>query len=237
MSNPVFLGAYWKHLAVLNYEIDPNILLPHLPAGTELDFYEGKTYVSLVAFLFEKTTMFGWLPAFFHRDFEEVNLRFYVLRRTPQGVRRGVVFIKEIVPKPFLAWTARTFYKENYVAMPMSNVINTGQNYFYTWEHHSLKVHTENKLREAKEHSLDRWITEHYWGYTKINQNLSYEYEVKHPIWNLYTVTDYVLKLETASLYGKEFAPVLHHAPSSAFLADGSYVTVHWPTKISRNQQ
>src|SRR4051812_34316965 len=113
-AKATFLSADWRHLVLVNYEVDPALLGPFVPYGTELDFYDGKTYVSLVAFLFERTNILGWLPALFHRDFKEVNLRFYVRRRTPEGTRRGVVFIKELVPKPLLAWAARAFYGENY---------------------------------------------------------------------------------------------------------------------------
>lgn len=125
LARPVFLAARWHHLVLVNYAIDPDLLTPFLPAGVELDRHDGQCFASLVAFCFEKTSAFGWIPALGHRDFEEVNLRFYVVRHEPSGeIRRGVVFINEIVPKPLLAWTARTFYSEPYVYMP------TGQHAF-----------------------------------------------------------------------------------------------------------
>jgi uncharacterized protein YqjF (DUF2071 family) len=232
MSRPVFLGADWKHLALLNYRIDPSILLPFLPAKTELDFYQGHTYVSLVAFLFHRTTLSTWVPAFFHRDFEEVNLRFYVTRKDSTGIKRGVVFIKEIVPKPFLAWTARKFYHENYVSMPMSSNIQEGQFYEYTWGTHSLKLRTDNRPFQAAGDSLERWITEHYWGYTQVTDSKTYEYKVKHPVWNLFEVQSYELTLNSHSLYGVEFTKIFNSKPHSQFLADGSPVTVHWPRLI-----
>ncbi len=74
-----FLTAEWRHLAMLNYEIDPVILRPFVPSGTELDSWNGKTYVSIVGFLFLKTRVRG-LAIPFHQNFEEINLRFYVRR-------------------------------------------------------------------------------------------------------------------------------------------------------------
>ncbi|MCB0422902.1 MAG: DUF2071 domain-containing protein [Bdellovibrionales bacterium] len=232
MSRPIFLSAYWRHLALLNYEVDPYLLKPHLPAGTELDFLNGKTYISLVAFLFEQTSLFGKIPAFFHRNFEEVNLRFYVVRKENDQIKRGVVFIKEIVPKPFLAWVARTFYKENYISMPMSHNIEIGNSYNYVWDEHSLFVKTEDKVFTAAPNSPERWITEHYWGYTKINDQKTLEYEVQHPIWNLYKILDYKVDVNIASLYGPQFTETFNQKPTSQFLADGSKVTVHWPKKV-----
>ena len=120
----VFLKADWKHLLMLNYEIDPTILQPHVPVGTELDLFKGRCLVSMVGFMFLNTRLKG-VPIPFHRNFEEVNLRFYVKRVEGSGdeqeVKRGVVFIKEIVPKPALSLVARVFYNENYVTHPMEH--------------------------------------------------------------------------------------------------------------------
>ena len=75
----VFLTAEWKQLLMLNFAVDPALLRPFLPAGTEIDSFEGRTYVSLVGFQFNDTRVAGFaIP--FHRSFEEVNLRFYVRR-------------------------------------------------------------------------------------------------------------------------------------------------------------
>src|SRR5436305_10870786 len=115
---PVFLTAAWHHLVMLNYEVPPALLASRVPAGTSLDFWNGKTYLSVVGFLFLQTKVLG-IPIPFHRDFEEVNLRFYLRREE----RRGVGFIKEIVPLRAIAAVARIVYNENYVALPMRHRI------------------------------------------------------------------------------------------------------------------
>ncbi len=105
-----FLKAHWKNLIMANYEIDPSILLPYLPKGLELDYYNGKTYVSLVGFLFKNTSLFS-IPIPFWGTFEEVNLRFYVIRKEKNTIKRGVVFINETVPNKIVAWVANKLYK------------------------------------------------------------------------------------------------------------------------------
>lgn len=50
--------------------------------------------------------------------FEEVNLRFYVVRKVGNELRRGVVFINETVPNKIVAWVANKLYKEHYIAIP-----------------------------------------------------------------------------------------------------------------------
>ena len=117
---PIFLTGQWRHLVMLNYLVDPAILLPLVPKGTELDAWNGRTYISMVGFLFLGTKVMG-LPIPFHRNFEEVNLRFYVRHAVGGETRRGVVFIKEIVPRWAIAAAARLLYNERYVAMPMRN--------------------------------------------------------------------------------------------------------------------
>ena len=89
-----FLTARWRYLAMLNYEVPPEALAPLVPAGTELDSWQGKTFVSVVGFLFLDTRVLGIaIPG--HRDFEEVNLRFYVRRKAAgrlaarRGLRQG----------------------------------------------------------------------------------------------------------------------------------------------------
>src|SRR5690349_22119077 len=117
-----FLTANWRYLAMLNYTVDPAILVPFVPPGTEIDFENGTTYVSIVGLLFRDTRLLG-LPIPRHRDFEEVNLRFYVRRKSADTWRRGVVFIRELVPRRAIALVARAFYGENYVALPMKHQI------------------------------------------------------------------------------------------------------------------
>ena len=189
-NQSVFLSAKWVHLVIISFEIEPEVLQPHIPVGTSLDFYNGKTYISLVAFLFEDTKVLGIIPAFFHRDFEEINLRFYVTRNENDQKKRGVVFIKEIVPKPFLAWVARTVYHENYVSMTTSHNVIEGLHYHYQWENSSVTIKSSGKKLHGREDSFERWITEHYWGYTRVDSEKTLEYEVKHPVWSLYEVTD-----------------------------------------------
>ena len=85
--------------------------------------------------MFLDTRLLG-LPIPFHRDFEEVNLRFYVRYKEAGEWKRGVVFIKEIVPKPALTFIANTIYKEHYQTMKMGHTWKEMENYRtveYNW--------------------------------------------------------------------------------------------------------
>ena len=229
-----FLTAEWKHLAMLNYAIDPSILTPLVPAGTELDTWNGTHYVSIVGFLFYNTRVSGYaIP--FHRNFEEVNLRFYVRSKTSEGSKRGVVFIKEIVPRSMIALVAQYFYNEPYIGLPMSHQIEsrTGnlQSVRYNWRfdgrQNSLAVVVRGGLQPLVVGSEAEYITEHYWGYNRQRDGSTLEYQVEHPRWRVWRGTSATLEGDVAALYGDSFAAALRVPPASAFIAEGSNVTVH----------
>ncbi len=237
-----FLTAEWRYLAMMNYEIEPSVLIPYVPEGTELDSWNGKTFVSLVGFLFLKTRVRG-LAIPFHRNFEEVNLRFYVRRKAPDGWRRGVVFIKEIVPRIAIATVARLIYNENYIATPMrhniesengalkqnsalkqNGAIEYGWRYRGRWNH--LRVRTSGSSHPLTCGSEEEFITEHYWGYAAQTGGGAVEYQVEHPQWMVWQTSEAALDCNVAELYGEAFAPALGARASSAFLAEGSPVIV-----------
>ncbi|MGA2981931.1 MAG: DUF2071 domain-containing protein [Terriglobales bacterium] len=234
----IFLTAEWQHLAMLNYEVDAGLLLPFVPAGTELDHWSKKVFISLVGFRFLKTKMFGLLPIPMHSNFEEVNLRFYVRRQTRSQagneVRRGVVFIREMVPRRAIAFVARRFYNENYVALPMAHEIHSaGDNRLrvaYRWQSrkgwNEINVETDGNSELPGENSIEQFITEHYWGYAAQPGGGCMEYRVTHPSWRVWQVRGSAFEGDAEEFYGKEIAAVLRGKPQSAFLAEGSAVTV-----------
>lgn len=230
-----FLTAEWRHLAMLNYTVDPAVLAPYVPTGTVLDLWQERAYVSLVGFRFLDTRVLG-LPLPGHRDFDEVNLRLYVRRPHPDGDRRGVVFIKEIVPRQAIAAVARWLYHENYVAAPMRHHIDDTR-VEYGWADHGrwcrLAVKTTGPAAALEAGSEAEFIAEHYWGYSAWPDGSCMEYQVAHDPWQVRAVDEAVFEAaDIASLYGPAFAPVLAAPPTSAFLALGSPVRVYAGQKI-----
>ena len=221
---------------MLNYVIDPAILKPLLPAGTELDFFHDRTYVSVVGFQFLDTRVRG-VAIPFHRHFEEVNLRFYIRRRGPEGWRRGVVFIRELVPRLAIALVARTFYNEPYAAVPMRHHWDAafphdqlrtaayGWKWQGTW--HEIAIGVRGAPQLMLPGSEAEFIAEHYWGYTAQRDGSTLEYRVEHPRWRVWDSQTAELNCDVAALYGQAFEPVLNCQPSSAFLAEGSAVNVY----------
>jgi uncharacterized protein YqjF (DUF2071 family) len=237
MARP-FLTAEWRNLLMANYAIDPGVLKPFVPPHTELDSFNGTCYASLVGFLFANTRLKG-IPIPFHRTFEEVNLRFYVRFREGNQWKRGVVFMKEIVPKRMISFVANTFYGEKYATHTMRhNCKQSGTNLevAYEWkvgsEWNYLRAVAEKESAAIQDGSITEFITEHYWGYTFVDPQCTGVYEVRHPRWKIHKVTDFESHCSVKALYGPRFVDALSRPPVSVFLADGSPIEVMGGTKI-----
>ena len=234
----LFLSTEWRDLAMLNYAVDPALLRQYVPHGTELDSFDGATYMSLVGLRFARTKIFGRIAIPFHTNFDEVNLRIYVRRRENgkdrhNKDRRGVVFIREIVSLPVVTLIARLAYGENYTSLPLRHSIAMspkGGSIEYSWgtKHRSFRLYakTSGDPAHPDEGSLEQFISEHYWGYTPQPDGSALEYHVSHEPWRIWRAGEARFEGDAAQLYGPEFGRVLARAPKSAFLADGSPVQV-----------
>lgn len=229
-----FLTAKWHDLIMANYEVEPSLLQPRVPGGTELDLHEGKCFVSLVGFMFRDTRVLG-IPVPFHVNFEEVNLRFYIKRETDGEVRRAVCFVKEIVPRRAIATVARVMYGEPYACFAMRHE-RTATNVAYEWSKNGvtnrLSVEIDQSVGVPPAGSHGEFIIEHYWGYTKRSGGRVDEYKVEHHKWELFSVKNESIKVDFAATYGSEFAFLTDEKPHSVLLAKGSEIAVYKGKKI-----
>jgi uncharacterized protein YqjF (DUF2071 family) len=236
----VFLSAEWRDLVMLNYEVEPEILRGFVPRGVELDTFEGRTFVSLVGFQFLRTKLYGILAVPFHSDFEEVNLRFYVRRREGGEIRRGVVFVRELVPRMAIARFARLMYGEKYDSCPMwhrvaRNEEGVAAEYGWNWRggQFRMSARADGAPVRVAEDTLENFITEHYWGYSAKSADESIEYRVSHEPWRVWVGTTVGFEGDGDAVYGSGFGEILRRAPDSAFIAEGSPVLVHTGRRIT----
>jgi uncharacterized protein YqjF (DUF2071 family) len=240
MASEYFLSARWEYLAMLNYEVDPIVLDKYLPPFTAIDFYKGKVLVSIVGFLFNDTKVWGikW-PG--HVSFEEVNLRFYIKHFDGQQWKRGVGFVSEIVPRPAIARIANILYNEKYSTAAMKHHLNLSTREIrveYQWkkrnqEWNFIRLQADNHVINIEKDSEQEFIFEHYYGYNKYSDHQTIEYEIQHPKWQVFPVTDFEISCNVEKLYGKEFVPfIMNQRPRSVMLAKGSEVFVKKPCKL-----
>lgn len=232
-----FLTARWSYLVNLTYAVPPDLLTPHLPPGLELDTRDGEAYASLVFFHFLETRLMG-IPVPGHRNFPEINLRFYV--REPGG-RRGVVFIKELVPRPAIAWVARWVYNEPYEATRMQVRIDPAgegvrrltHRFRYGGRWHTLAVDFGETRHLPEPDSLAHFFKEHEWGYGQSRRGVTSRYQVTHPVWEVFEWIDYDLDVDTGKVYGPQWAFLATATPKTALLAAGSPVAVYPAQKLT----
>jgi uncharacterized protein YqjF (DUF2071 family) len=235
-----FLTAEWRHIAMLNYEVDPAILVPHVPKGTELDTHGGRHFVTLVGFLFLDTHVLG-LPALFHQNFEEINLRFYVRRRVGDESRLGVVFLREMVPLTLVSEIARLTYNEPYRTVPMQHTLVETNGKLQSVEflfgrprdQCRLAVHVDGAAQEMRPGSEEEFLSARHWGYTKQRDGGTIEYRVEHARWRVWADARWELDGPLEEFYDRPFADILLGRPFSASVVDGSAVTVHLPERIA----
>lgn len=224
-----FLTARWTNLFLATFVVPPRLLRPRLPSGLDLDVRDGQAFASLVCFDFLDTHVLGmaW-PCF--RNFSEVNLRFYVRR----GKERGVVFVREFVPQPLVAWTARWLYNEPYVAAPMSSTvtdepeaIRVEHRLTFAGKTHTMRAVGSKPAYVPDEASLEAFFKEHQWGYGKTRGGETIRYYVRHPVWAVYPVREAHIDLDWGAVYGAEWAEMQGVPPSSTVLAAGSAIAVY----------
>lgn len=230
-----FLTARLSRLILLNYAVDPALLAPRLPARTELDFYNNKTFVSFVGLHFSRPGIHG-LPLPFYREYAQVNLRFYVRCRIERGNwRRGVVFIKQIVPYRPVAWAARSLFHENVAALCMDEANRSqdggamlteygwrseGQRYFIRAVYPDQPVLPEPG-------SVEEFLLERYWGFNRQKDGSCREYRFEHPLWRICKAVKAETSPGLGDFYGPPFAELFDTRPDSAFAADSSEVILH----------
>jgi uncharacterized protein len=262
MPERPFLTARWSDLVLLNFAVPVGAIAQIVPPGTEPDLHAGVAYISIVGFRFENVRILG-LPIPGHTAFDEINLRYYVKYAAGDEVRRGVVFIREIVPRRAVALVANRLYNENYVTHPMRSTIRkqdvtlaVGDTAEYAWRTtiplsgrkepgdgsiaigtphrwNRLGVRVAAPLTLPPAGSVEEFIVEHYWGYVRGRDGATREYRVAHPPWRVARADEVTWGCDLAANFPAPFAEYLANPPSSAIIAEGSAVQVFSGRRVS----
>ncbi len=238
MQNKPFLTARWQNLFMANYEVSPALLERFVPAETELDLFQGRALVSLVAFQFMQTRVKGFkIP--WHVNFPEINLRFYLKRSHEGELRRGVAFIREIVPRHAITLVANLLFNENYATRKMSQRVRVADDTLkaeYTFVERgrtqTISAVTGIHPQNLKAGSLEDFITEHYYGYTGGKGQRTIEYRVEHPSWRTFALQDYRIDLDFGAVYGEAWSRITGMKPHSVLMAEGSDVNLYSGQKL-----
>lgn len=226
------LLAEWNNVVMANYRVPKELLLPYVPYGTEPDFFEGEAYISLVAFMFLNTRIRNFSVPF-HTDFEEVNLRLYVKSMDRGNWKKGVVFIKEIVPKPAITFIANTVFGQKYATMKMRHshgdsgeFLQVGYEWNFQNKWNQLSVKSAKKSLPILPSSYEEFIADRYWGFAKYKDTKTYVYEVQRPRWEILPVISHSIDCDFGALYGEEFSFLNDAHPKSVLITKGSEIRI-----------
>lgn len=237
MSRP-FLTAEWRDVVLVNYQVDPGLLLPHVPPGSILDTPDAMPHlhlVSLVAFTFARTRIFG-VPLPTGQEFGEVNVRFYVRR----GGMRATVFLREFVPSPLVVVGAQLLYQQPYGLAEVEHRVerSAGQIAVAT-QFRSGRINGDLRIRALDRpaipppDSVEHFLKEHYWGFDRGRRKRSFRYRVDHPLWPTFPVVAANLGINPGLLLGGAWRTTDWEASRvSVLLAAGSKATVYTPEPL-----
>src|SRR5947208_1274723 len=102
----------WRDLTFFHWPVHPSVIAPHIPAGLDVDMYDGSAWISLTPFLIDNlrpplTPGLPWISRF-----PETNLRTYVRDRTGYG---GIWFFSLEAARAAAVLGARLSYRLPYM--------------------------------------------------------------------------------------------------------------------------
>ena len=242
---PPPLVADWQNPLLFSWPVADAALDPLLPPGLELDRWEDSAYVSLVGLRFENVRVFG-VPAP-RRAYDEINLRFYVRRRSGDGDkdgRPGVVFVRQLVPHRLTALAARVMYGEPFETAP------TGHKFYgyhssatalpscvaYNWDGQGRRqqfwASSDASPVNVGPGSLEEFLTRRYWGYNGKPGARARAYQLTRPDWQVRGASRWGMDCDFSGVYGTALAAIIQDTPASVLLATGSQAAVGLPSTL-----
>ena len=242
MPSPAVIAARWRDIAILSWPVGDDSLAPSLPDGLTLDRWQGQPYISLVCLTMENLRILQ-LPIW-PRRFSEVNLRFYVRLADPNDDRQGVVFLRQLVSNPLVAFAGQRLFREPMLNSAVSRQIaNTDPSdghrqhrLHYRWlngnRQEGLRLTAAGDACLAEPGSLDEFLTTRHWGFNIQSKGRVRTYRIAREPWSLVPVIEHELNCDVGTLCGGEISDYVAGPPASALLATGSDTRIHWPTKL-----
>jgi len=195
----------WNKVIFLHFEVSLQELRVLVPNELEIDMFEEKAYVSIVAFTMEKIRP-RLLPSLsFISDFHEINVRTYVKKNGKTGV-----YFLSIESEKFLS----SLVAKTLSGLPYKTVSMLRDENFFVSENKKdgfeLKLKYEIGQEVKNKSAIDKWLTERYALFLIENKKI-YKYEIHHKEWELnsirfdelkynYTIGNLVFKNSTPNL-------------------------------------
>lgn len=188
-SWPWIMAQSWHDLLFAHWKMDAAVLRPHIPAGLEIDTFDGQAWLGVVPFRMSGVRL-RWMPAQPRLSaFPELNVRTYV---TTQG-KPGVWFFSLDAANPVAVAAARLFFHLRYFRACMACREVDGWIQYQSERTHSgappaaleVRYRSAGEIFELQRGTLAHFLTERYCLYSAASGGRVYRGEIHHPPWLL----------------------------------------------------
>ncbi|HLO01794.1 MAG TPA: DUF2071 domain-containing protein [Symbiobacteriaceae bacterium] len=184
-ERPHLMEQRWLNLLFAHWPVDPAVIRPLIPAGLELDLWEGKAWIGVVPFEMRGIAHRSGLPILGASAFPELNVRTYVVR---DGVK-GVWFFSLDAGSRLAVWGARRFFHLPYFKARFA--VKTERDGLAYRMERGEKARFSGKYRpqgpsfKARPGTLAQFLTERYCLYAADKAGGLYRGEIAHEPWTL----------------------------------------------------
>ncbi len=233
VARPVMVQS-WNEIVFVHWRYDPSEVQRLLPAGVEVDTFDGSAWVGLIPFHMDGL---GFPPSILHPlphvgSFPEVNIRTYVRSRG----RRGVYFLSLDIDRYLPAVVARLGYRIPYCVGDVRHV-RVGDRVMSSvdrrWPSSGRGATASLSVRVGSAVDADpltAFLTAR-WGLISSNPYGRFGYApVEHPAWQLHEAEIEHLDERLTTAAGLS-APV--GAPHVLF-STGTDVRIGWPKRLAQ---
>jgi uncharacterized protein YqjF (DUF2071 family) len=173
----------WEELLFAHWTVSADALRAHVPAGLEIDIFEGRAYLGLTPFKVTNLRLRGLPPVPGFSSFLELNCRTYV----SHGDKAGIWFFSLDASSRFAVEGARRLYKLPYFRARMS-----GPPHFTSVRLNGEREHVWDASYErtgaaspARPGTLEHFLAERYCLYSVDESGRLHRAEIHHLPWPL----------------------------------------------------
>ncbi len=213
----------WNRAIFLHWEVEIEQLKPFVPDEIEIDLFNGKPWVSLVAFTMEKIRP-RFLPPFSPiSNFDEINIRTYVKSKN----KTGVYFLSIEGGKKISCQIAKSLSELPYRYSKIKRSENSFQSINPKFNDQlSIEFNIENQTIIKQE--IDHWLTERYALYQDSKKHIN-EFEIHHLEWPVNGLN--IINLE---LKYPRFKDLIQKKPNKTQYSEGVKVLAWNKTKLDK---
>lgn len=180
----------WNNSVFLHFEIPYELLIDLIPNDLELDSFNGKYYVSLVAFTMNELYPKNLFPLGYISNFHEINIRTYVNKDN----KSGVFFINIEAEKILSSFIAKILSKLPYTKSQIKRKL---KNYKSLHNKKKLALDISYDIHDGQitKNDLDIWLLERYCLFYEKKSDI-FRYDIYHKPWSIQSLDLISLKIK-----------------------------------------